>query len=652
MLRKVTLPDGRQLRNIDIVANMVEAALVSKTRAAKFIIVIAGTSSGKTITIPSSLWAIRPNIIVTMPTIVLVKETAADICKYVPGFTLGQNVGMQSSGFKIKATKGITFATDGVLLAHLTTLTDEVIMNMYSIIIIDEFHTRSVTIDFAAFVLRAFVARNYTNPACPIVICMSATIDPTRYVAYFGMSMSSVINIPGAPTFKKDLVFLDEPTSNYLATMIRTVTEAHVTAPTTNILVFLPTEATIKKVILGCASLGRTPVAITGAAARDNAIDLTGTNKLFLSTPVAEVGLTINNLSHVIDSGLRLSVEYNPLHDCMIALLKPVTHASAIQRIGRVGRKMSGTAILLYTKDLMPLLNPYTEPNIVYSEFTTTLLIMMAADITKTFWENPVLGVANFWKFYTKKFMLSDIDLIDNPATDSMCTAIAKLYLLGMYSPYTGLTKLGALATGIIGVSVAGIRALFAAYYYKASIFDIATIVSGIEAKISTKGITADDDFIAYAELFDQLLACETVAAYDDHIAQRRVSRSSIDTWIDLRDSILYALVRYGFVLRRHPPLAQIKEQFPGEYTHSISRIRMALYEGYKHNLIYKNVFVRTGKPVVYMGTTRIPADAYIVTPMLTVRVPTPTGTQFAYTYTQACILPAGFEPDMTFCES
>lgn len=653
MLRKVTLPDGRQLRNIDIVMNKVEAALASKTPAAKFIIVIAGTSSGKTITIPSALWAIRPNIIVTMPTIVLVKETAADICKYVPGFVLGQNVGMQSSSFKIRATKGITFATDGVLLAHLTTLTDEVIMNMYSIIIIDEFHTRSVVIDFVSFVLRAFVARNCANPACPIIICMSATIDPVRYVAYFGMAMASVINIPGAPSFQKDLVFLEEPANNYLDTMIRVIGESHAKAPTTNILAFLPTANTIKKIATGCAPLGREVVIITGATARDNTIDLAGTNKLFLSTPVAEVGLTINNLSHVIDSGLHLSVEYNPLRDCMVILLKPVTHASAIQRIGRVGRKMSGTAILLYTKDTMAKLKPYTEPNIVYAEFTTTLLAMIAADIGKAFWENPLAGVTNFWKFYKKKFMLADIDLIDNPATDSMRTALAKLYLTGMYSPYTGLTKLGALAAGVIGVSVAGIRALFTSYYYKASIFDVATIISGIEVKLNAKGIHAEDDCIAYIALFDGLLACANVHEYEQYITRRRLSRSAIEAWIDLRDNILYTLVRYGFVLRRHPPVTQIKEQFPDEYLNTIACIRMAIYEGYKHNLIYQGKCVRTGRKVVYDGMVKIPDDAYAVTPVIVVRsVPTQADAQFTYIYSQVCILPAGFNPDLTFCES
>jgi hypothetical protein len=86
MLRKVTLPDGRQLRNIDIVIARVNVAIHSKKATDKIIIVIAGTSSGKTITIPSALHEIRPNIIVTMPTIVLVKETASDLCKYVRGF--------------------------------------------------------------------------------------------------------------------------------------------------------------------------------------------------------------------------------------------------------------------------------------------------------------------------------------------------------------------------------------------------------------------------------------------------------------------------------------------------------------------------------------------------------------------------------------
>ncbi len=654
MLRKVTLPDGRQVRNIDIVIAKVEAALVSKVAAAKFIIVIAGTSSGKTITIPSALWSIRPRIIVTMPTIVLVKETAADICKYVPGFVLGQNVGMQSSSFRIRAIRGITFATDGILLAHLTTLPDETIMNMYSIIIIDEFHTRSVVIDFVVFILRAFVDRNYANPLCPVIICMSATIDPTRYVAYFGMLPESVIEIPGAPTFNKDLVFLQTQTPDYIRSVCDAVHTLHGAATDTNILVFLPTAASIQKVSLACADIGRNIVTVTGMATKNGTVNLAGDNKLFLATPVAEVGLTISNLSHVIDSGLHLAVEYNPVHDCTIVLLKPVTRASAIQRIGRVGRKMSGEAHLMYTRETFDTLIPYAEPTIVYTEFTNTLLLMMASDILKTFWENPLEGIKNYWKFYSKQFMLEYIDLIDNPATDSMRCAMAKLYLMGMYSPYSGLTRLGALASGIIGISVSGIRAIFAAYYYKAAMFDIVTIIAGIESGVSAKSFAEyTDDCIAYIAMFGAILKCVSVDDYIAYIAKHKLSRPVIEAWIDLRDSVLYTLVKLGFVLQRHTPLQQLRKQFPDEYASSVAALRMAMYEGYKQNLIHNATCVRNGHTVIYKGAVKIPANAYVVTPAITICNPTKTdNSPYVATYSQVCILPADFVPDTTFCDS
>ena len=654
MLRFVTLADGTHLRNIDMIRRRVDYAISSTNPSAKFIIIIAGTSSGKTITVPTALYQVRQNIIVTLPTIILVKTTAADVCRYVPGFTLGDNVGVRSSNFRIRNPRGITFATDGVLLMYLTTMPDETIMRMFGIIILDEFHKRSIVLDYVAFLLKMFIRRNCTNPQCPVILFMSATIDPAKYLVYFGLTADSVVSIPTTPAFQKQLVFLDAPSTDYIADACAIIKNLHAQPGTKNILMFLPTTGIIRKMVKGCSSLSREIVELTGVSSRRSNLDTSGTNKLFLATPVAETGLTLTDLTHVIDTGMYLAVEYNPVYDYTILMIKPVTEASAIQRIGRVGRMCDGTAYLLYTRPAYDALVKHTAPNIVTASFAETLLSMLMLDVASTFWDNIYLGVQEYWRFYTRSFKFADIDMIDNPPTDTLHMAIAKLYLVGFYSPYTGLTRLGAIAATLVGVGVYGAKAIFAAYYYRANIYDIVTIVTALELKIDApKQYNRDDDCIRLVSMFYNALQCVNVAEYNQFLVKHRISDISMQQWIDSRDSVLYALISAGFVLRRGPPLDTIRDLFPAEHAHDVRALRMALYEGYKGNLMQNGTCVRTGSRVIYRGTVAIPPNAFYITHTIVYRECGGAGNKY---YKATCsgisLVPDDFAPDTTFCES
>ena len=653
ILAATVLPDGTSLRYIDIITRRVTYAINSMDPASKIIIIVAGTSSGKTLTVPTALYAIRPNIIVTVPTIILAKECAIGVCRCIKGFVLGDNVGISSSVFKTYAHAGVVFATDGTLLVYLSTLSDDDIMDKFGIIILDEFHKRSVTLDFIAYLLRAFVQRNYRNPRCPIVICMSATISTDRIMQYFAIPDSAVINLPTVPTFAKQLIYLDADSTNYLADIQKTIQHVSALPDVKNILVFLPTIRAIQRIADGCADLAHAVVVLTGQSSRQISLDLTGDKCLFLATPVAETGLTLHDLTHVIDCGMYLAVEYNPLHDYTVRCIKAASDASVVQRIGRTGRSCDGVVYLMYTQATADVLAKYSEPDITTADFSGVLLTMLMADIDTSFWTDMHSGIREYWRIYTRCFTLADIDMINNPSTDSLRCAIAKLYLTGMYSPYTGLTRLGALAATITGLNVHNIRMVFAAYYYKANMYDAVTIATAMELNIVAPKHKQHDDYIAVLFMFAAFMDCQTVAEYNACILHHKLNDIIVQTWIDLRDATLYSLVKCGFVLRRGPPLPTVRDQFPDEYAKDVRALHMSVYDAYKNNLMQNGVCLRTGAEIRYTGSTAIiPGTFYTTNKIMYKECGSPGHRYYKPTCAQIALVPADYRPDVTFCES
>ena len=654
ILAATVLPDGTSVRYIDIITRRVTYAINSMDPASKIMVIMAGTSSGKTITVPTTLHAIRPNIIVTVPTIILAKECAIAVCRCIKGFVLGDNVGISSSVFKTHAHNGIVFATDGTLLMYLSTLSDDDIMNKFGIIILDEFHKRSVTLDFIAYLLRAFVRRNYRNPRCPIIICMSATISTDRIMQYFGISDSSIINLPTAPAFAKQLVYLDADSTDYLADIQKTIQHIGTLPDVKNILVFLPTVRAIQRIADGCADSTHTVIVLTGQTSRQTNLDLTGDKCLFLATPVAETGLTLPDLTHVIDCGMYLAVEYNPLHDYTVICIKAASEASVVQRIGRTGRSCDGVVYLMYTQATADVLAKHGEPDITTADFSSVLLTMLMADIDTSFWTDMYAGICEYWRIYTRCFTLSAIDMMDNPSTDSLRCAIAKLYLTGMYSPYAGLTRLGALAATFAGLNVHNIRMIFAAYYYKANMYDAVTIATAMELNIvAPPHIQCPDDYIAVLFMFAAFMDCRTVAEYNECILLHKLSDILVQTWIDLRDATMYSLVKCGFVLRRGPPLPTVRDQFPDEYANDVRVLHMSVYDAYKNNLMQNSVCLRTGAEIRYTGSTAIAPNAFYTTNKIIYHeCGSPGHRYYKPTCAQIALVPADYRPDVTFCES
>jgi HrpA-like RNA helicase len=225
----------------------------------RVLVLKSGTGSGKSTVLPMALYnefydSTYKTIIVTEPTRATTAEIPYDIIKHNSKMKLGENIGYQTGIITRKATKGILFATIGILLQFLKTFTDEQFIHKYAFILIDEVHTRSIDVDLTLFYIKRLLERNWKSNHCPMVILMSGTLDPVVYLNYFSCNKRQFIDVIGS-TFPTTNHFAKFEISNYIAYIVDLVEKIHVenideidTSKYIDILVFVQGRHQIKEI--------------------------------------------------------------------------------------------------------------------------------------------------------------------------------------------------------------------------------------------------------------------------------------------------------------------------------------------------------------------------------------------------------------------
>jgi HrpA-like RNA helicase len=118
---------------------------------------------------------LHKNTVTTEPKVLTTIEITEGTVAF-SGLKMEETIGYQTGQFHKRPIRGIVFMTTGVLVMQLKNFTDEELMRRYMILIIDECHDRDVNNDMLMFLIKDFLSRNYANPACPMIILMSATL--------------------------------------------------------------------------------------------------------------------------------------------------------------------------------------------------------------------------------------------------------------------------------------------------------------------------------------------------------------------------------------------------------------------------------------------------------------------------------------------
>jgi HrpA-like RNA helicase len=411
----------------------------------RVIVLKSQTGSGKSTVLPPFLYETfqertHKNIIVTQPRVLTAIDISEGLPEFYPFLEMDINLGYNTGDFKRKPSeKGLIYATTGILLQQLKVMSDEDLMDYYSYILIDEVHARDINVDMTLYTLKKFLAKNYKDPRCPMVILMSATFKPKLFIDYFGCPKENFISVVGS-TFPIENHFLKHDSTDYIAKAVSTAEKLHVenyadieeNSKFRDILIFVlgaaPVREIMEKLHLFNHSLDSNfiaPIELTGKS-----FDLSGveyqnlfsdisnivvplyvvqkgkvtaeidrwvepSRRIIVATNIAETGVTIETLKYCIDTGFVNIAEFNPDYGILSIIAKNVTKGMATQRKGRVGRKSPGQWYPCYTEETFESLEDDQFADILISDISENILNIIIKETETDLYECKDVATLN-----------------------------------------------------------------------------------------------------------------------------------------------------------------------------------------------------------------------------------------------------------------
>ncbi|XP_030667739.1 ATP-dependent RNA helicase DHX30 isoform X1 [Nomascus leucogenys] len=420
------------------------------------VVVISGdTGCGKTTRIPQLLLeryvtegrGARCNVIITQPRRISAVSVAQRVSHEL-GPSLRRNVGFQVRLESKPPARGgaLLFCTVGILLRKLQSNPS---LEGVSHVIVDEVHERDVNTDFLLILLKGL---QRLNPALRLVL-MSATGDNERFSRYFGGC--PVIKVPGFMYPVKEHYLEDilaklgkhqylhrhrhHESEDECALDLDLVTDLvlHIDArgEPGGILCFLPGWQEIKGVqqrLQEALGMHESKYLILPVHSNIPMMDQkaifqqppVGVRKIVLATNIAETSITINDIVHVVDSGLHKEERYDLKTKVSCLETVWVSRANVIQRRGRAGRCQSGFAYHLFPRSRLEKMVPFQVP-----------------EILRTPLENLVLQAKIHMPEKTAVEFLSKA--VDSPNIKAVDEAVILLQEIGVLDQREYLTTLG-----------------------------------------------------------------------------------------------------------------------------------------------------------------------------------------------------------------
>ncbi|MCJ1283936.1 hypothetical protein MMC26_003267 [Xylographa opegraphella] len=404
-------------------------------------IVVGQTGSGKSTQLPQFLeqagWCGDDKVIaVTQPRRVAATTVAARVAEEMHS-KLGEEVGY-SIRFEdlTSASTRIKFMTDGLLLRE--ALVDP-LLSRYSVIMVDEAHERSLSTDLLLGVLKKVMKRRSELR----IIVSSATLQAEQFLRFFagnatarsdkdGGNASTIISLEGR-MYTVDIMYLEEPTENYVERAVNLVFDIHGAEADGDVLLFLTgreeIDTAIQMISERAASLhSQAPsiLALPMYAGLSTEQQLyvfeptpENTRKVIVSTNIAEASVTIDGIVYVIDCGFVKLRAFNPKTGIESLTATSVSKAAATQRAGRAGRTKPGKCYRLYTEKTYETMAEATVPEIQRSNLAPAILQLKA------------LGIDNIARF----------DFLTPPPAELIIRALELLFSLGALDDYAKLTR-------------------------------------------------------------------------------------------------------------------------------------------------------------------------------------------------------------------
>ena len=346
-------------------------------------VLVAEPGAGKTTVVPWRLldapWLAGNRIIMLEPRRVAARAAAARIAWHLNervGRTVGYRVRFDTV---VTAHTRIEVVTEGVLTRLLQ---NDPSLEGYGIVILDEFHERSLPADLGLAL--ALQSREILRPDLRLLV-MSATIDAPAVAAVLGGA--PVIDAPGR-IYPIETRFRPAKSEQRLEAHVASVVREAVAEEDGDVLVFLPGVGEINRVQAFLMETGpAVPASVLPlhgmlSSEQQDAVlaERTG-RRIILATSIAESSLTVPGVRIVVDGGQIRAPRFSPRTGMSRLETNRVTRASADQRRGRAGRTGPGICYRLWSAGEDLGLLAHRVPEILGSDLASLALDLAAAGV-------------------------------------------------------------------------------------------------------------------------------------------------------------------------------------------------------------------------------------------------------------------------------
>lgn len=422
------------------------------------LIIQAPTGSGKSTQIPQILLdsgLFDGQILVLQPRRLAARMLASRVAEE-RGSILGQEVGFQTRfESMVSDNTRIRYITEGILPRLLFS---EKTLQSVSVVIFDEFHERSLTVDLGLALIRDL---QQTCRADLKVIVMSATLSSAPLAEYLGDA--EVINSEGR-TFPVSIQYYSEVAKErpWIAA-VEAVDFLIGQKLSGDLLIFMPGIYEIKKTVQLLREKNlREPLEILmlygnlSSEMQSLVMKPANKRKVIVSTNISETSLTIPGVRHVIDSGLARVNRYDQSRGFNTLYVEKISIDSADQRAGRAGREAPGTCIRLWSVADHRGRAQNTQPEIArvdLSEVILQLKLLGYADVQKFNWfeapqNSSVIAALQFLKNIGA--LTSEGDLSSEGKLIAELPMHPRLARLLLKASEKGIIRQGALAAAVL----------------------------------------------------------------------------------------------------------------------------------------------------------------------------------------------------------
>ncbi len=356
------------------------AEVIPAVRAAlaahPLVVVQAPPGAGKSTALPLELlreeWLAGQSVILLQPRRVAARAVASRLAEGLNeavGQTVGYRVRFES---RVSAQTRLEVVTEGILTRRLQRDPE---LSGVGLVILDEFHERSLNADLALALLREVQGALRGDLR---VLVMSATLDPDLP----GRLNAPLVESAGR-AYPVEVHYLPaDPVGRVEDTVARQVRQA-LAEDEGDVLAFLPGVREIRGAAAQLADTGALVLPLYGDLSvreqrRALLPDPEGRRKVVLATSIAETSLTIDGVRVVVDGGLSRTQAFDPATGLTRMVTGRVPRDSAAQRAGRAGRTAPGVAYRLWSERTQPLLPPARPPEVLEADLAPLVLELAA----------------------------------------------------------------------------------------------------------------------------------------------------------------------------------------------------------------------------------------------------------------------------------